>query len=189
MGRDTTLLSATLGQESLWRKVFAVLAGSLLIAVAAQFSVPIGPVPLSLQTLAILTIGLTYGSRLGAITLLAYLAEGAAGLPVFSNGGAGIGYMMGPTGGFLIGFVATAWIAGLAADRGWTANIAKTLPLALIAAVVLYIPGLIWPSITLGTDWAALWSGWMAPFLAGDVIKAVLATLAVAGGWAVLKRR
>ena len=87
MGRDTTLLSAALGQESLWRKVFAVLAGSLLIAVAAQFSVPIGPVPLSLQTLAILTIGLTYGSRLGAITLLAYLAEGAAGLDESFYGG------------------------------------------------------------------------------------------------------
>ena len=189
MGRDMTLLSATGGTESLLRKTFAVLAGSLLIAVAAQFSVPIGPVPLSLQTLAILTIGLTFGSRLGAITLLAYLAEGAAGLPVFSNGGAGLAYMMGPTGGFLIGFVLTAWVAGLAAARGWTNSVVKTLPLALIAAVVLYIPGLIWPSIMLGTDWAALWSGWMAPFLTGDVIKAVLATLAVAGGWAVLSRR
>ena len=113
MGHNATLLSATLGQEGLIRKALLVLGGTILIALAARTSVPMIPVPMTLQTLAILAVGFTFGSRLAAITLLAYLAEGFAGLPVFSPTTLiGPAAFAGPTAGFLIGFVGMAWAAG-----------------------------------------------------------------------------
>ena len=90
MSRETTLSQAVLGTDSIWRKALLVLGGTAFIAVAAQVSIPLKPVPMTLQTLAILTVGFAYGSRLGAVTLLAYLAEGAVGLPVFANGANGM---------------------------------------------------------------------------------------------------
>jgi biotin transport system substrate-specific component len=207
MSRALPLSLAVIGRESLLSKAILVLAGSAFIAVAAQISVPMVPVPMTLQTLAILMVGLTMGSRLGALTLLAYLAEGAAGLPVFANMSSGAA-LLGPSAGFLIGFVGMAFIAGLAADYG----IRKFLPMALIAlvaAALLYIPGVAWPlliakigSVTqmlagYGIDpakWGAdntamIWQYYMSPFLIGDAVKAVLAALIVAGGWAAYGRR
>ncbi|MEM1388773.1 MAG: biotin transporter BioY, partial [Pseudomonadota bacterium] len=110
-----TLTQAILPQSSRLQQVLLVLAGTALIALAARVSIG-WPVPMTLQTLAILVVGFSYGARLATVTLLTYLAQGAAGLPVFAGGGAGIGYMMGATGGFLLGFVFMALIAGLAAD-------------------------------------------------------------------------
>ena len=115
--RAQTLTQAAIGHEGLVRKAGLILGGSLFIALAAQVSVPFFPVPLTLQTLAILIVGLTFGSRLGAATLIAYLAEGAMGLPVFANGMNGAA-LVGPTAGFLYGFVGMAWLAGLAVERG-----------------------------------------------------------------------
>lgn len=207
MSRALPLSLAVIGRDSLVSKAVLVLAGSAFIAVAAQISVPMFPVPMTLQTLAILMVGLTMGSRLGALTVLAYLAEGAMGLPVFAEGKSTLA-LIGPSAGFLVGFVAMAFIAGLAADYG----IKRVLPmagLALIAAAALYIPGVAWPlaiakigSVTqflagFGMDpakWGAdtgamIWQYYMSPFLIGDAVKAVLAALIVAGGWSVLGRR
>ncbi len=185
----TTLSAAVLGHETLAKKIMLVLGGTALIAAAAQVSVPMFPVPMTLQTLAILVVGLTYGARLGAATLLAYLAEGAAGLPVFANGHSGLAYMAGPTGGFLAGFVLMAWVAGLASDRGWTRGLPGAVAAALVASALLYLPGLAWPAVAMGKAAPELLSGWMLPFLAGDALKAVLAALVVTGGWAVLRKR
>ena len=197
MGREMTLLSATLGQEGLLRKVLLVLGGTLLIAIAARTSVPMIPVPMTLQTLAILGIGFAYGSRLGAITLLAYLAEGAAGLPVFSPTTAvGPAAFFGPTGGFLIGFVAMAWAAGWAAERGIARGFFGTAASALVISALLYVPGIAFPMALasgLGVEagWAGqglgfYWTHFMSTFLIGDAVKAVLAALIVSGGWAAL---
>lgn len=171
-----------------------IVAASLFIAIAAQVAVPMWPVPITLSTLAVLTVGLSLGPRMGALAVLTYLAEGAMGLPVFANGGAGLAYMTGPTGGFLLGYVAMAYIAGLAAR----ASLLVMLGATLAASVLLYVPGLAWPlavASAMGVDasWAsseaaALWSGWMQPFLIGDALKAVLAALLVAGGLKTLKR-
>jgi biotin transport system substrate-specific component len=198
MGRDTTLLAATFGDGGLARKAGLVIAGSALIALAAQVSVPFWPVPMTLQTLAVLLVGFAYGSRLGAATVLAYLAEGAMGLPVFSNGGAGAAYLLGPTGGFLAGFVAMAWMAGFAAERGMARGVAGTVLAGLLASAALYIPGLAWPlslATALGIEagWASLspaetWSAFAAPFLLGDAVKALLAALVVTGAWRALRR-
>lgn len=194
-----TLAATALGQSTFTKQALLVLGGSLLIAIAAQISVPMWPVPMTLQVLAILVVGLSFGARLGAITLLAYLAEGAMGLPVFANGGAGLAYMAGPTAGFLVGFVLMAWVAGLAADRGMTKTLAGTVLVALVASALLYIPGLAWPlgvakAFGIEAGWAGLsmervLAGFMTPFLVGDAVKSVLAALIVTGGWAALKSR
>jgi biotin transport system substrate-specific component len=184
-----TLSHALFPAQSRLTQVLLVLGGSMFIALAAQISVPMFPVPMTLQTLAILIVGFSLGARLGAATLLVYLGEGAMGLPVFANGQATLAYMMGPTGGFLIGFLGMAWLAGLAADRGVTRGLVPTGLVALAASALLYVPGLLWPAAIMGKSWDVLWLHWMSPFLAGDAVKAVIAALVVTGGWAVLRRR
>ena len=176
MMRDTVLAKAVIGQDTLLRKIGLVLTGSLFIALAAQVSVPFFPVPLTLQTLAILIVGLTFGSRLGAATLLAYLAEGAMGLPVFA-GAQGAASLVGPTAGFLYGFVAMAWLAGLAVERGIARGLVSTALVGVAVSALLYIPGLAWPALVMGKALPDLWAYWMAPFLLGDVVKAVIAAM------------
>lgn len=193
-----TLAATALGQSTFTKQALLILGGSMLIAIAAQISVPMWPVPMTLQTLAVLLVGLCFGARLGAMTLLAYLAEGAMGLPVFANGGNGAAFF-GPTAGFLVGFVLMAWIAGLAADRGATRGFAGTVLVALVASALLYVPGLAWPlgvaqAAGIDAGWAGLstdrvLAGFMMPFLAGDAVKAVIAALLVTGGWAALRAR
>ncbi len=183
-----TLTQATFGTDTFLKKALLVLGGSAFIAVAAQISVPFFPVPMTLQTLAILIVGLSFGARLGFATVLAYLLEGAAGLPVFANGGAGLAYMAGPTAGFLVGFLLMVYVAGLAAGRGTLVMLGASL----VAAAALYIPGLAWPlgvAQLTGIDagWAGLsadkvWGAFAAKFVFGDAVKAILAAIAVAGG-------
>lgn len=193
-----TLSHALLPSQSLLIKALMVLGGSALIAVAAQVSVPMIPVPMTLQTLAILVVGLTYGARMGALTVAAYLAEGAAGLPVFANGHS-VDAFAGPTAGFLFGFVALAWVVGFAVDRG-VKGLVPTAIVALIASALLYVPGAAWAMLAdaaLGFDatkWGAdnlsmIWQYYAQPFLIGDAVKAVMAALVVTGGWAALARR
>lgn len=193
-----TLSKALFHAPSRLTQVALVLGGSVFVAIAAQVSVPMIPVPMTLQTLAILLIGFAFGARLGAATLVAYLAEGAMGLPVFANGGNGLAFF-GPTAGFLVGFVGLAAIAGLAADRG-VRGFVGTAAVALAASALLYVPGVLWAMSLAGivgldtAKWGAdsldmVWTYYMQPFLIGDAVKAVLAALIVSGGWAVLKRR
>ncbi|MDP5216602.1 biotin transporter BioY [Ruegeria sp. 2205SS24-7] len=198
MTRETVLGKAVIGSEALGWKAAMVLGGSLFIAVAAQISVPMWPVPITLQMLAILIVGLTYGSRLGAVTLLAYLGEGAMGLPVFANGGS-TASLFGPTAGFLFGFVMVAWLAGLAAERGLAKGVVSTAIVGIIVSALLYIPGVAWPMAVAGMfgiegSWVgstadSIWTYWVSPFLLGDAIKAVIAALVVTGGWSLLKAR
>ena len=186
--RAQTLTRAAIGHEGLARKAGLVLGGSLFIALAAQVSVPFFPVPLTLSTLAILIVGLTFGSRLGAAALLAYLAEGAMGLPVFA-GGMSTASLVGPTAGFLYGFVGMAWLAGLAVERGVARGVISTAACGIAISALLYIPGLAWPALALGKSAPDLWAYWMAPFLLGDAVKAVIAAMVVWGGWKALKAR
>lgn len=193
-----TLARAAFGQPSLTRQALLVLGGSLFIAVAAQISVPMYPVPMTLQTLAILIVGLSYGARLATLTLLAYLAEGAAGLPVFANAGNGAAFF-GPTAGFLIGFVGVAALVGFAADRGLTRSAPGAALVCLVASAALYIPGAAWPMAVAGSlglegGWVGfgadkVWQYFMAPFLLGDVVKAVIAALLVTGAITALRAR
>jgi biotin transport system substrate-specific component len=185
--RDTTLAGAVIGTDSILKQAALVLGGTLLIALAAQVSVPFFPVPMTLQTLAVLVVGLTFGARLGALTLVAYLAEGAMGLPVFANGANGAA-LMGPTAGFLFGFVAMAGLAGLAAERGLARGVVSTALCALLISAALYLPGIAWLSTFTGVEKAVQLGA--LPFLLGDAVKSVIAAMVVWGGWkAVAARR
>lgn len=197
MNRDTTMTKALWPSQTLARDGVLIVGASILVAIAAQVSIG-QPVPISLQTLAILMVGFALGANRGAAALMLYLGYGAAGLPVFANGMNGVAFV-GPTAGFLVGFVGMAWAAGWAAERGIARGFFGTAIAALVISALLYVPGVAWPMGVAGAmgieaGWVGLsadriWAGFVAPFLLGDAIKAVLAALIVSGGWSLIRRR
>jgi biotin transport system substrate-specific component len=164
----------------------AALVGSVLIALLAQAAVG-APVPVTGQTLGVLLVGAALGSRRGALAALMYLAQGAAGLPVFAYGGFGLPYMLGPTGGYLFGFVPAAFVVGALAERGWDRKPLTTVAAMAVGNVVIYAVGATWLAIHLGSAGRALALG-VAPFLIGDAIKIALAAALLPGAWKLLGR-
>lgn len=171
--------SATLGRGMLKlgsapRDVALVVGGSVLVALSARIAVyvPVGPVPITAQTFAVLTVGALLGSRRGALSLLTYLAEGLAGMPVFAAGSAGAAYVLGPTGGYLVGFVAAAYIVGFSAETLWDTRKASVPASLMVATLFIYVPGVLWLSRLTGLE-RAVASG-LLPFIPGDVLKALL---------------
>lgn len=150
-----------------------VIGGSLLIALSGQIKVPFYPVPATLQTLACLAIGAAFGLRLGVATVAFYLAQGALGLPVFT-GGAGLAYMAGPTGGFLIGFVVCVAAAGWAADRGWGDRPVRMFGAMAVGSAIMLTMGFAWLSTLIGTQQA--WVAGVQPFILPELTKAALAS-------------
>ncbi len=167
-------------------QVLLVVAGTALIAVAAHVRVPFWPVPATLQTLAIFAIAALYGRKLAVATLLTYLAEGAAGLPVFTSG-SGIAYFAGPTTGYLAGFVLMAAITGAAADRGWGRSPLKLLGANLAGEVLMLGLGAAWIALMFGADKVIAWG--IGPFILTDLIKLALATAIVPALTALVIRR
>jgi biotin transport system substrate-specific component len=172
------------------RAVVLVLFGTALLAISAKINLPLPYVPMTLQTLVVLMIGTVYGSRLGVATVVAYLAEGAMGLPVFAGSVGGLVPLMGPTAGYLVAFIAAAFITGRLSERGWDQS-AMLLFSAMIAGHVLILAGgFVWLAfgIKLGADKA--WLVGVAPFVAGSVVKSALgAALVLALRSAVSQRR
>src|ERR1043165_5764123 len=117
--KNDTLLATALAPFDVVRQVGLVIGFSLLTALSAQIVIPIGPVPITGQTFAVLLAGALLGSRLGAMAMIAYLLEGASGLPFFAGGLGGVAHLMGQTGGYLIAFPAAAFITGAFAEQGW----------------------------------------------------------------------
>jgi biotin transport system substrate-specific component len=164
--------------------VLAVL-GSLCMWAAAKIQVPFYPVPMTMTTFVILAVGMAYGWRLGAATVLLYLAEGAAGLPVFAGTpekGIGLAYMAGPTGGYLAGYVLAALACGWLAERGWDRNVVSTALAMLVGNVLIYVPGLLWLGVLFGWDKPILEWG-LTPFILGDAAKLALAAIALPLAW------
>ncbi len=172
-------------ENSLLRNVILAVGGTLVLALAAHIHVPMLPVPMTLQTMAVLAIGGAYGARLGAATLALYAAEGATGLPVFSPTADGYPGITGPTGGYILGFILAAALVGYLADRGWDKSLPKMLAATLLGAAVLYIPGLAWLSTFVGGLPKAIEFG-LTPFILGDAIKAVVAALGFSAAWSVV---
>jgi biotin transport system substrate-specific component len=173
------------------RNVLLAVAGSLALWVSAKVQIPFFPVPLTLQTLVVLLIGMAYGWKLGAATVGLYLLQGAMGLPVFAGTpekGIGLAYMMGPTGGFLLGFVLAAALVGYLAQRGWDRNIATTALAMLLGNAIIYVPGLLWLGSVVGWDKPVLQWG-MTPFLLGDLAKLIVAALLMPSIWKLLSKR
>lgn len=160
-----------------------ILAGSLFIALSAQIAIylPFSPVPVTGQTLAVLLVGALFGSKRGTATVLAYLAEGASGMPVFANGQTGPHYMTGYTGGYLAGFVIAAFAVGWLAERGWDRHMITTALAMVIGNGLIYVCGVYWLSTFLGLEGAL--SAGVEPFIVGDVVKIILAMLLLPGGW------
>lgn len=179
------------GRHGVTMDVAVVLAGSLLLALSAKFQVPFFPVPMSMQTFVAIGLGLALGPTRGAVAVALYLAQGAAGFPVFAGTpekGIGLAYMMGPTGGFLIGFVLAALVAGWLAKRGFDRNPAMAMVAALLAGAVIYVPGLLWLGMVIGWDKPVLAFG-LYPFIPGDIAKAMLAAIAFPTAWKWLSAR
>ncbi len=179
--------------SNLVRNIVLAAIGSLIVAGAAQVTVPMYPVPMTLQTLAVLGIGAAYGARLGAATLLLYAIEGAVGLPFFAGGKSGLfdaklDYMF-PSGsmGYVVGFILAAWLVGKLIESGWVSSLPKSALAALVGGALLYVPGVIWLAIwaakTMNMDAATATTSALSwglyPFIVGDVIKAVLAGVGV----------
>ena len=156
---------------------------------AAKVKVPFWPVEMTMQTFAVMVIGMTMGWRLGGATIALYLAQGAAGLPVFTGTpekGIGIAYMMGPTGGYLVGFLLAAMLVGWLAERGWDRSFLLA-PLAMLAGLVaIYVPGLLHLVWLFGIEKPILEWG-LYPFLAGEAFKMALAAAILPLAWKAAK--
>jgi len=166
-------------------KAALVVFGSLLLAVSAQFKIPLYPVPVTGQTLVVLLIGMTYGPRLGGITLAAYLFEGALGLPVFAGGAAGAAVLMGPTAGYLFGFLLAAIAMGYLAERGMGRTVVSTIAAMVIGNCVIYLCGALWLANFIGFDQAI--AAGVVPFLNGDALKLVVAAGLMPWAWRAVK--
>ncbi|GBC83908.1 Biotin transporter BioY [bacterium HR11] len=169
-------------------EVLLVLGGSLFTALMAQVAIPLPftPVPITGQTLAVLLVGAVLGARRGALSMMAYLAEGLAGLPVFAGGTAGVGRLLGPTGGYLIGFVFAAYVVGRLADRGWDRRPATTALAMLVGNGVIYVFGLPWLAQFVGP--AHVFSMGLVPFIPGDLLKVLLAAALLPGAWRLVRQ-
>jgi len=176
--------------------IATVVLGTLLITICAKINVPVWPVPVTLQSFAIATLAAAFGLRIGVATVALYLLEGALGLPVFATGG-GLAYLVGPTGGFLLGFLVLAAIIGYATDRG-----ASGKPLTLFAVMVgaealLLVLGFVWLLTLSGqAGWVdqnnvvgSAFAGAIQPFVIWDILKMALAALTVTGIWTMFAKR
>jgi biotin transport system substrate-specific component len=160
--------------------------GAAALAVLAQVQIPLQPVPVTGQTFGVLLVGALYGSRRGSLSMLTYLVMGAAGLPVFAGGAAGPAHFVGPTGGYLVGFVAAAWLVGRLAERGWDRKVPSTALAMSLGTLLIYVPGVAWLSTFVG--WGRVLQLGMFPFLLGDVLKVALAALTLPRGWRLIGR-
>jgi biotin transport system substrate-specific component len=187
------LVSLALPEKGVGRLVTQLLlaiAGTLLLTLSAKTKVMLGPVDISLQTLAVFLIAAAFGMRLGVATLLLYMAEGAMGFPVFQSTpekGIGIAYMLGSTGGYLAGFVVMAAIVGWAADRGWDRHPIKLFNAMLVAEIVMMAMGFAWLALLIGPEKS--WQFGVVPFIVGDLIKVALAASIVPAVWSLLPKR
>jgi biotin transport system substrate-specific component len=177
------------GAARLAMQIGLAVLGTLVLTLSAKTKVVLGPVDMSLQTLAIFLIAASFGMRLGVATLLLYMAQGAMGFPVFQSTpekGIGIAYMLGSTGGFLAGFVVMAAIVGWAADRFWDRNPFKLFGAMLVAEVVMMAMGFSWLAVLIGAEKA--WQFGVVPFIVPDLIKVALASALVPAVWALLPK-
>lgn len=191
MNQPTTLAAPTLA-AALWpatrrslllQAVLAVL-GTALLTASAKIQVPFWPVPMTMQTFVVLVLGMAYGLRLGTVTVLLYLVEGAAGLPVFAGTpekGLGLAYMAGPTGGYLVGFVLGAGLCGWLAERGWDRSLWRAAAAMLLGHALIFVPGVAWLAALMDGTRAVQFG--LTPFYAATALKTALAAAVLPLAW------
>lgn len=170
------------------RSLLLIFAGSLLLALLAQIEIvlPFTPVPITGQTFGVLLIGAALGSKRGAASIILYITEGAMGLPFFAGGASGLGILTGATAGYLAGFVVAAYAIGWLAERGLERSVRTSVIPFLVGTVIIYICGVAWLSIMLGGFGKAITLG-LVPFLLGDAIKLIAASLLLPIAWKFVK--
>jgi biotin transport system substrate-specific component len=194
LSRTTTLVDYLVPASSsrsfnLLKDGLLVLGFSLLVAGAAQisFHIPLTPVPVTLQTLAVLLAGATLGSRRGALAMLAYLAEGALGLHFFSGGDAGIGVLLGYTAGYLWAFPIAAFVTGLLCERRLERSFSTSALAMLPGTLLIYAFGVSWLSYILHISLIKGFYAGMVPFIPGDIFKLIIAAALLPTAWALVK--
>ncbi|EIE50525.1 bioY family protein [Citreicella sp. 357] len=194
IAQNRSVLVDTFGAtEGVWlraKQAVLVIAGIALLAVAAQIKVPMWPVPVTMGTFAVLAMGAAYGARLGLVTILGYMLIGALGFDVFAGSSAeasGLTYMMGGTGGYLVGYVLAVLALGTLARMGWDRSAPKMAGAMLFGNVLIYVPGLIWLGMLYGWDKPILQWG-LTPFLVGDALKLAMAALLLPAAWKLVGR-
>ena len=184
-----TLWPAQSSNARVARNVLLALVGTLALTVSAKTQIPFWPIPMTMQTFVVLVIGMAYGSRLGVVTVALYLLEGALGLPVFAGTpekGVGVAYMMGPTGGYLIGFVVAAWLCGWLAERGFDRSPIKLLVAMSAGHVLIFVFGVTWLAQLMGIEKAFMVG--VAPFWAATIVKTLLGVVAMPLAWKLISR-
>lgn len=183
-----TLVRPLVRRSALVTEATLVLTGVVLLAGSAQVVIPLWftPVPLTGQTFAVLLLGGAYGVTRGALTFALYLAVGAAGAPVFAEGASGWQALLGPTGGYLAGMMLAVAIVGATAQRGWDRHVVPSALAMLAGNAVIYLFGLTWLGLYLGTGVAETLALGAAPFVVGDLIKIALAAVALPTAWTVI---
>lgn len=179
-------LSPKDGTARLATNLATVVLGSLLLWASAKISVPVTPIPVSLQTFAVAALAAAFGWRIAVPTVLLYIVEGLAGLPVFAYGG-GAQYLLSPSFGFIAGLLPMAFIIGLAADRGLSGKIVPLFAAMLLGDAVAFVAGYFW--LAGFTDFSIAFEKGVAPFVLWDIVKMAFAAVTVAGVWQVAKRR
>jgi biotin transport system substrate-specific component len=165
-----------------------VSGASLLIALSAQVAVPLPftPVPLTFQTLVVLAAGMVLGSLRGALAVALYMLEGCAGLPVFSGGASGIAHLLGPTGGYVLGFLPAAWLTGALAETGWDRRLCTTVAAMLAGNSLIYLFGVGWLTRFVGAE-RVIHLGFL-PFIPGDLLKTAIAAALLPAAWRLRNR-
>ena len=184
-----TLIGAALYPLDWTRSVSLVVAFSLLVALSAQVVIPIGPVPITGQSFAVLLTGALLGSRLGAMTMIVYLVEGTSGLPFFYQGNGGLAHLLGPTGGYLVAFPAAAFITGAFAENGWDKKFPTAVVAMAIGSIIIMLSGWAWFSLVMQTPLLTSFQLTVLKFIPGDIVKILLAAAALPLGWKLLKRK
>jgi biotin transport system substrate-specific component len=162
------------GFSAVARAVILVALGTALLALSAKINLPLPYVPMTLQTLVVLMIGAAYGWRLGSATVIAYLAEGAIGLPVFAGPVGGLAPLLGPTAGYLAGFVAAAFITGWLSERGWDRSVPRLFVAMGFGHIVILAAGFAWLAFGMKLGVEKAWLVGIVPFVAASVIKNAL---------------
>ena len=166
-------------------QISLALIGSLLLTISAKVQIPFYPVPMTMQTLVVLMIGMSYGAPLAALTIFLYLFQGAVGIPVFATGG-GLAYMMGPTGGYLVGFFLSATLLGILASNGWGKTWQTTAVAMILGVGVIFAMGISWLAMFIGFKGAFI-NGFF-PFIYADFLKIIIASFAMPAAWSVVHR-
>ncbi|MCX7354105.1 MAG: biotin transporter BioY [Alphaproteobacteria bacterium] len=176
-------------QARIVRAAALMLLGACLLTLSAKIQIPFWPVPMTMQTLVVLVIGMAYGWRLGAAPVLAYLVAGVAGLPVFAGTparGIGVAYMMGPTGGYLLGFLVSAAAVGFLGERGWDRSLPRTAVAMVLGQAIIALAGVAWLAILFNLP-KAIEVGFK-PFLAASLLKVALGIVLMPTIWKLLDR-